>query len=182
VRRTSIRHHIVRLRAFPNSKSKEKERTTDFTDDTDKNLRIRAIRNTNRLFLCGPRRIFQRRSATPLRVGERVLIHLGMNTQVSAFDSFEIDTQKLLGPKKIRKRGDHERRERHEIKTRNETQGLVNQSQGSGPAMQSDQGYFPFDFLFFRVCRFRVFRVFRGSSPFHIARGAYENEKDAKGC
>jgi hypothetical protein len=94
------------------------------------------------------------------------LNHIGTKTQVSAFDSFEVETQKLLGHKKARKRGDHERRERLEVKTRNEIQGLVNQSQGSGPVMQSDQGYFPIDFLFFRVCRFRVFRVFRGSSLF----------------
>jgi hypothetical protein len=83
------------------------------------------FRTTNSFSLCVPRRVLRRRLATPLRVGEFVLIDIGTNTQVSAFDSFEVDTQRLLGHKK---RGDHERRERHEIKTRNEIQGLVNQS------------------------------------------------------
>ena len=36
---------------------------------------------------------------------------------------------------------------------------------------------FHLDFLFFRVRRFRVFRVFRGSSLFECPEGDYENDE-----
>jgi hypothetical protein len=66
----------------------QKEGTTDFTDGTDKNIRIRDIRNTNRPFLCVPRRFFRCRSVSRRGFGVCVSVSFGADEPVSTFNSF----------------------------------------------------------------------------------------------